>query len=871
MKRTIIVIILIVAFLLFLILPALATERFVSFTPNPQAVSLTDQKGTIEADPQDWPAVAIALEALKKDLTKVTGRTDLPITVGTWGKSKALKTAAKVRLADGRKLSAVLDQELKGKREKFVITWTGDRLVIAGSDKRGTVYGIYELSEQMGVSPWWDWADVPVEKREHIYINKSGIYTDGEPAVRYRGIFLNDEAPCLSGWVDANYGGVYNHEFYARVFELVLRLRGNFMWPAMWNAAFYQEDPLNMKTADDMGVIMGTSHHEPMARAHKEWTRQRGRGPWNFDENRQELDTFWLAGVERKKKTEDVVTIGMRGNGDEPMGKNADVALLERVVDSQRQLIEKATGRPAKETPQVWALYKEVQEYYEKGMKVPDDVILLLCDDNWGNVRILPELTATSGKDEVDGVTGASAQAGPNAKKAQGNSPWFHRHPGGYGMYYHVDYVGGPRNSKSLNISQVQRMWEQLQLTYTYGVDKLWILNVGDLKPMELPIDFWFRMAWNPSQFNAHNLMDYLARFCAQQFGQTNAVEAARILNLQCKYAHRRTPESLAYNTYSLAEWERHIEEYEKLEQDAANLRKTLDPAYFDTYDQLINNPINLMGNLHFLHYFVAQNYTLAALGDTTANHWADLAREAFKRDQEICDDYNHRISGGKWNHMMDEVYIGYKSWNGPRFKTMPELFEVTTQGEPVEAAVKRMATMKKPVPANAIHIEASDYIKEQTTNAKEATWQVIPNLGIYADGVALLPYTASTDGASISYSLKRNSDNSESSDNSENSEKSDNLTLTLHLATTFPFNSGRGQRLRVLVDNKEVTTINVNDLEHNIRDAYRDQNYQWETTRENLKRITLPNIDKGQHVLTLQPLDPGIVLERIEVDPAGR
>ena len=358
--------------LLLAALGAAAADTFVSFTPAPGTQCLTDLRGTPAADPADWKGVHLALASLCRDLDKVAGRHDLPILAGTWGHSRALSRAAKARLADGTRLRDLLDRELRGKREKFIIAWAGGQLVIAGSDKRGTIYGIYELSEQMGVSPWWDWADVPVPRHERLWVRTDGHYTDGEPAVRYRGIFLNDEAPCLSGWVGQNYGGVYNHAFYARVFELVLRLRGNYMWPAMWSSAFYADDPLNLQTADDMGICMGTSHHEPMARAHKEWTRQPGRGPWNYDTNRQELDTFWLAGVERMRATEDVVTIGMRGNGDEPMGKNADVALLERIVASQRDLIARATGRPASETPQVWALYKEVQEYYEKGMRVPE-------------------------------------------------------------------------------------------------------------------------------------------------------------------------------------------------------------------------------------------------------------------------------------------------------------------------------------------------------------------------------------------------------------------------------------------------------------------------------------------------------------------
>lgn len=300
--------------------------------------------------------------------------------------------------------------------------------------------------------------DVPVVKRAEAYI-LPGIYTDGEPAVKYRGIFLNDEAPCLTSWVKQYYGTDFgDHRFYAQVCELILRLKGNFLWPAMWGWAFYADDSLNSKTADEMGVIIGTSHHEPMARNHQEWARKRNEyGAWNYSTNKKVLDQFFREGIERVKNTEDIITIGMRGDGDEAMSEDTNVKLMESIVENQRRIIEDVTGKPAKETPQVWALYKEVLDYYDKGMRVPEDVIMLLCDDNWGNVRRLP-----------------------NDKER--------KHPGGWGMYYHVDYVGAPRNSKWMNMTPIQGMWEQLHLTYEYGVDKLWILNVGDLKPMEYPI-----------------------------------------------------------------------------------------------------------------------------------------------------------------------------------------------------------------------------------------------------------------------------------------------------------------------------------------------------------------------------------------------
>ena len=376
-----------------------AAQPFVSFQPREAATSATT--GHVQVDDADYAGVKRAARTLVADMQAACGR-ELKVTVGSLDKSRTIQQLVKNKTIDGK--------ELKGKTEKYIIRVDGDgSIIIAGSDKRGTIYGIYELSRQLGVNAWSWWADMPVVKHDSIYLI-AGQYTDGEPVVRYRGIFLNDEAPCLTTWVKNTFGTQYGgHEFYAKVFELLLRLKGNFMWPAMWDWAFYADDPLNSSTADEMGIIIGTSHHEPMARNHQEWARHRkDYGQWNYRTNKEVLDKFFREGIERMKGTEDVVTIGMRGDGDEAMSKDADTKLLLDIVRQQRKIISDVTKRPAKETPQVWALYKEVLDYYDQGMRVPDDVTMLLCDDNWGNVRRVP-----------------------NAKER--------RHPGGWGLYYHVD------------------------------------------------------------------------------------------------------------------------------------------------------------------------------------------------------------------------------------------------------------------------------------------------------------------------------------------------------------------------------------------------------------------------------------------------
>ena len=799
-----------------------AAERFVSFQQGDLLVNGND-KVEIYMDANDCRGVSYAANALVKDIRNVSGsqatitsNRKATILVGTIGHSAAIDQLVKQKRINGNLL--------KGKREKFIINVVDNQLVIAGSDRRGTIYGIYELSQQMGVSPWYDWADVPVEHHDSIFVNR-GTYTDGEPAVRYRGIFLNDEAPCLTSWVKNTYGTGYgDHRFYQRVFELVLRLRGNMMWPAMWGWAFYADDAENEKTADEMGVVMSTSHHEPMARNHQEYARNRkGWGPWNYQKNKANLQKFFREGIERMKGTEQIVTIGMRGDGDEAMSAEADTKLMSQIINDQRKIIADVTGKKASETPQVWALYKEVLDYYDKGMKVPDDVTLLLCDDNWGDVRRVP-----------------------NAKER--------KHKGGWGLYYHVDYVGAPRNSKMLNVTPVQNPWEQLTLAYENGIDRLWILNVGDLKPMEYPISQFMDMAWNPHKYSVNNITRHTRDWCAQQFGESQADEAARILNLICKYNGRCTPEMLDNSTYSLenGEWQEVVNQYLQLEADALRQYNSLPASYHDAYRQIILFPIELMSNLHQMYFAQAQNHALYKKNNPKANIWADECERLFKRDSLICDVYNHKMSGGKWNGMMTQKHIGYKSWNDAFEKdTCPELFRVTSKDGVIISENN-----------GVVEIEAPYYSSK--TEAAEAKWTEIPFMGKSVSAMTLMPYTKSVKGASITYKFKM-----QVSKTSDGKQK-----VRIHVITksTLDYLNKGGLTYGVSLDGASPVEVNfnkdLNEKPENIYNIY----YPTIATRivDKVIELELPASSDGIHTLTLTPNDPAIVFEKIVIDGRG-
>lgn len=612
---------------------------------------------------QEYPGAQRAMGDLQSDLRKLTQNqvdflsTGFPehpefILAGTLGKNPKIDA-----LVESGKLDPSF---LEGAWEAYHIEvienpfeGVDKALVIAGSDKRGTIFGIYEVSRLMGVSPWYFWADVPVPQKENISLNQCLI--QDKPKVEYRGIFLNDENPALYGWVHETYGG-FNHEFYGDVFELILRLKGNYLWTAMWGKAFYDDDPLNASTADMYGVVIGTTHHEPMGRAHVEWDRY-GEGDWNYQTNEEFLREFWKKGIQRLSDYEATITLGMRGDGDMAMSEEANVGLLERIVADQREIIDEYSEQDPDKELQLWALYKEVQEYYEKGMRTPDDVMLLLADDNWGNARLLPE----PGKAD--------------------------EHPGGWGLYYHFDYVGGPRNYKWINTNQISRTWEQMNLAWEHGVDRMWLVNVGDLKPMEYPISFFLDHAWDPDEMDVDAMDAYPETWAASIFGEEYAEEIGSLMTEYTLYNARRKHELLNTPTYSLVhfnEGERIVNDFRELEQQAIDLGKQIDDEYWDAYYQLVLHPIEASANLNDLYIAAAKNKWYAQQGRAATNLMAAKVQKLFDRDQEITDYYHNELANGKWNHMMAQTHIGYTYWQQPEQNNIPEteILELPDQPE---------------------------------------------------------------------------------------------------------------------------------------------------------------------------------------------
>jgi len=644
---------------------ALGEPKYVESAPAAGSFAIVRQGSVarIYVDSGDYPGVTRAAGDLRADIARVTGLNAGifhetgkggadAILIGTIGKSAVID-----RLIGENRIDV---GAIKGKWESTLIQVVEHPLpgvkrglVIAGSDKRGTIFGIYDLSQQIGVSPWYWWADVPVAHRDALFV-KAGRYVQGEPAVKYRGIFLNDEAPSLTNWVNATYGG-FNSKFYVRVFELLLRLKANYLWPAMWNSAFNEDDVENPRLADEYGIVMGTSHHEPMLRAQQEWKRH-GQGPWDYSTNAAVLDEFWEQGIARNKNYESTITLGMRGDGDMPMTEGANIALLEKIVAEQRKILAANMTPTLASNPEVWALYKEVQAYYEKGMRVPDDVTLLWCDDNWGNIRRLPTAEERN-------------------------------RPGGAGIYYHVDYVGDPRSYKWINTYQLPKIWEQMNLAYEYGADRIWILNVGDLKPMEVPIEFFLGFARDPKRWDKDKLSQFMQLWAEREFGPEHAAEIADLVSKYTKYNARRKPEQLTPETFSLVDYheaERVQEEWRRITLEAEALNEKLPADQRDAFFELVLYPVKAAAIVNELYITAGKNHLYAKQGRASTNQMADRARELFRQDAELSYEYNHKLAGGKWNHMMDQTHLGYWFWNQPPANAMPAVTELqlATEGK---------------------------------------------------------------------------------------------------------------------------------------------------------------------------------------------
>lgn len=800
-----------------------AAEQFVKFSsPAQNALQLTGSNDTIRYSQNDWAGVKMAVNNLRNDLRAVTGSDKAPVIVATVGKSELAKRYAKQC------------RQLKGKWEKFLIFTDKGKLVILGSDKRGTIYGIYELSRQIGVSPWYWMADAPISRHDKIYV-VPGTYTDGEPKVKYRGIFINDEWPSFGGWCTNKFGGI-NSKAYRRIFELLLRLKANYFWPAMWGTNFNEDDPESPRLADEMGIVMGTSHHEPMMRSHREYLKRKDEvGPWDYATNPDRLDKFFMDGMKRNAKYENLVTIGMRGDGDVAMGNGDDaenIKTLGKVIAAQRRIIGEAYGKPASKVPQLWAIFTEVQRYYDAGFTVPDDVTLLFCDNNWGYIR-------------------RKGTAEERKRK------------GGLGLYYHIDMNGGPWNDRWVNTTTIPKLREQLHEAYASGIDRIWIINVGDLKPKEVPIDFIMNYAWNPDAIQPGDEQPWLERFSGSIFGNENAKEIADMIAKYSKYNLLRKPEVQVPGIFNEHEMLVTSQRWHSLTLRAEAMRDKLPKEMQDAYYQLVYYPVVASAN-------VAEIYNHATMGDS-------LGIEAMmQKDRELSDYYNNVMAGGKWKGMMSDNHIGYTQWSIPDKNYNP-----MTLGFKVEHPLNASASTTQ------IAIPAYQYAR--ISEGKQAKWMFLPDLGRGKGcmGSSNVMAESQTDGqgASLEYDFELSQDKQP-------------LTVALGILPTQDVYPARGLRIGVQIDDQPMQIVDARQGFLDTFEEYTARNLAvskklkalpkepklalngwWKGKKlprrnevfDNLRWLaatSMKALKAGKHTVRIVMIDPEIVLEQVVINP---
>lgn len=790
----------------------------------------------------DFAIVQIAARLLADDIERTTGRRPeikhdpatlgpTVVLIGTLGKSPLLDSVAARGDVDASRI--------RGRWEAFGIQTVAQpmagvdkALVIAGSDRRGTAYGVMELCRGIGVSPWHYWADVPARKRGSLVAGSETLFT-ASPSVQYRGIFINDEWLAMLPWVtntlDPKTKQRPGPALYAKVFELMLRLRLNLLWPPAWKSEF-GEIPGNFELADDWGIVIGSSHCEAMLRSNHVCTDRRPElTPWRYDTNRDAILNYWTESARERGPREAIWTLGMRGGADTPFEgpetPEGKARLMEQVVADQRELLETHARPHRPEIPQCFIPYTDVLEIYEAGLQLPADVTIVWPEDNWGNIRRLP----------------TAAERGRS---------------GGHGVYYHVDYYGPPEQYTWFNTTPPARIWAEMRKAWDNGVRRLWILNVGDIKSQEVCTDFWARLAWNIDGFGPDSQPAYLEALATEWIGGDIAPDIASLWGEFFRLCCVRKPEHL-YDVRWIAELGPEmrtalLDSYQSLADRLDACRQRVTPDRQDAFFATVYYPIRMLcaAGLMSLHrdrsLREAANVEVAKESAAATDRWQACIDEETKAFNEI-------LAGGKWRHMMvvsmnchpscpepNAFLMGKKPWD-------KYVFDRFAQGPPPRAKVATFA--------------GGDHAGK--TESAGATWHMITGLGWSGRAVALLPMVEANH-----WSLAENVDAVPHLDYPFQSTTAlADLTALVHILPSFRLHPGLDLRVAVSLDGGPPAVQEVpmsvpakgwDDQMGPRRDVVRNN-------RTTLS-FTFTGVVAGGHTLRLWTPSPGIILDQIDV-----
>lgn len=800
----------------------------------------------------DHKVVHIATSDLAADIERVSGKKpsllvdgnvqiDTAVIIGTLGKSPLID-----RIANSGKLDP---SKIQGRWESFVIT-TVERplpnvkrgLVIAGSDRRGTAFGVYEVSQMIGVSPWYWWADSTPEKRSSVILSP-GTIVSKEPSVKYRGIFINDEDWGLQPWAAKTFEpetGDIGPKTYAKVFELLLRLKANTLWPAMHEVTRpFNSIPGNARMADDYAIVMGSSHAEPMLRNNVgEWKADKN--DYNFVTNPNGVTDYWEERAKANGKFENIYTIGMRGIHDSPiLGTKTQaerIPLLEKIFSVQRGLIEKHVDPNVEKVPQIFCPYKEVLADYRAGLKVPDDVTIVFPDDNFGYIRQFP--TAEEEKRK-----------------------------GGFGVYYHISYLGRPLSYLWLNSTPPALIWQEMNKAYENGMRQLWIVNVGDIKPGEIGMEFFLQMAYDADRWTINNHHEYLQQWAAREFGRERSIEIAGIMDEYYRLGFQRKPEHLqwylpaeAHRPSAFTTFEKlvRLEKYGKLAERSNTILASIDAAKTDTFYQLVAYPVSssALANQRFLASEIAREY-----GPRCSLIGVPSAIRAVSADASILADakyFNEKLAGGKWRGMISPEmnpgqWVSMRStWSrvaptdfAPSSDDCEEIAPLDIGGLRSERYQENSAFADSD---GVVSIEAEHFSK--STAAEGFSWRVIKGLGKTGDSVSVFPARVNSfDSRAAAPSLEFQIE----------IEKAANFQAYFYLIPTQPLVSRNGLRLAFSVDGSEPRIVTV-DKDTEVSSRKWSQNILDAAT---VGKSSV-SLQKGRHTLRIHAVDTGVVLDKI-------
>lgn len=759
------------------------------------------------------PLIIWAVNELADDVKELTGKRPEIMQADSFSKNGIYIGEASNALFKNRKEQ----KELLNQWEKFSIKKEKDNLVITGSDVRGTVYAIFEISDRLGISPWKWWADVHPIKQEKLSLKLSGKNIITSPSVQYRGIFLNDEDWALQPWAAKTFEpetGDIGPKTYEKIFQLLIRLKANTIWPAMHpSTKGFFTIAGNKEMAQKYHIVIGSSHAEPMLRNNVDEWKPKIYGDYNYFTNKAKVDQYWQERLDELKsaKNETIMTLGMRGVHDSKMegakDLNESISMVEKIIGNQREMLSNTFKKPLAEIPQAFVPYKEVLELYDNGLKVPSDITLVWPDDNYGYIRRL------SNEEEQ-------------------------KRTGGSGVYYHISYWGRPHDYLWLSTMQPGLIWYEMNKAYQNGANKMWIVNVGDIKPAEYDTELFLDMAWNINSIKSDGINQYLKDWASREFSPKISSEASAVFEEYYRLAFLRKPEYMGWSQtepttqvklsdFSEKEIWNRIKSYDKLIDKIDSLSTFIPQERKDAWFQLAVYPVK--GAAYMNHKFLYWNLAAITSDEKEKAKYEALASASYKKIEELTDFYNIKLSNGKWNKMMS----------------------MHPRNLPVFDSVKKPEFIKKEQKSteNRIAIQANAFVSQK--GLKNYNWKAINGLGYSNNAITLFPlkqqyFKTEKPFAIYEFEIKTSGE----------------YEIEVRLLPTHANN----------FDHEIGIQLDKNVLQ-NFKTNTRDREKTWkENVLRNSAIVKLPasNLEKGKHTIKVEVNQTGIVLDQLAVYPSS-